>query len=94
MREQKNKFFSTEEVRPFKKKRKITSSLSALRALLENRQPIHVRFRFNFSLLLFFFSLDDDDARKKTGFIERFRDVFSKVFEVKLFPREKAGRSV
>jgi hypothetical protein len=46
-------------------------------------------------LFFFFFSLDDDDARKKeTGFIERFRDVFSKVFEVKLFPREKAGRSV
>jgi hypothetical protein len=45
-------------------------------------------------LFFFFFSLDDDSddgARKKTGFIERFRDVF----EVKLFPVcEKAGRSV
>jgi len=38
-----NKNFSTEEVRPFKK-RKITSSLSALRALLENRHQSMIAF--------------------------------------------------
>ena len=78
--------------------RKITLSLFPLNTLESaafvalsrthgRKKNNHDRFRFDF------FSRNDDVARKKTDFIERFRDVFS-VFEVQFFSREKKAGSV